>query len=77
MSSLFEDSKVRYTREGRAEGRTEGRREGELDRVIRTATKLVRENIMDLEQALEFIDIPEGYEDYVRAEVVKNLSSQD
>ena len=69
MSSLFEDSRTRYTREGR--------REGELDRVIRIATKLVRENIMDLEQALEFMDIPEGYEEYVRAEVIKNLSSQD
>ena len=77
MSSLFEDSKVRYTREGRAEGRIEGRMEGDLDIVIRTATKLVREGVMDLEQALEFMDIPEGYEDHVRAEVIKNLSSQD
>ena len=69
MSSLFEDSRTRYTREGR--------REGELDRVIRISTKLVHENIMNLEQALEFMDIPEGYEEYIRTEVVKNLSSQD
>ena len=72
MSSLFQDSKVRYTREGRAEERAKGR--AELTRTnVNHVFLVVNSGKYTLEEALNLLEIPDNEREHVRSEVLKRL----
>ena len=64
MSSLFQDSKVRYTREGRAESN------------VNHVFLMVNSGKYTLEEALNILEIPDNEREHVRSEVLKRLQSQ-
>ena len=68
MSSLFQDSKKRYTREGRAEGKVET----DINHVF----ALVKNANMSIDEAFDVLEVPEAHRERIRPAVIERLESQ-
>ena len=68
LSSLFQDSKERYTREGRVEGRAET----DINHVF----ALVKNANMSIDEAFDVLEVPEEHRERVRLAVLERLESQ-